>query len=123
MASAETLRVKGYREFVRATNRAERESRQVVKTAFRAVGEPVRAEAARLLSAFNERSAAGLRVSVTQRGVSVLQSIRKTTGLHPEWGSFQMRFALLPALRREQRRSEVAAENAVDVISDHFDRN
>jgi len=126
MADAETvrvMRVKGYREFVRATNRAGLESRRAVRTAFREIGEPVRAEAQRLFEKYDARSAAAFRIGVTQRGVFVEQGIRKTTGTSPDYGALQMRKALVPALRLKHTDVEKAMERALDGVADHFDRN
>ena len=123
MAEAETLRVKGYRDFVRATNRAGLEARRAVRTQFRQIGEPVRAEAQRLFEQFDARSAAGFRIGVTQRGVFVEQGLRKTTGKRPDYGALQMRKALLPALQLKQADVEKAMERAIDGVADHFDRN
>jgi hypothetical protein len=118
----ETLRVRGFREFMRAAARAEKESKKEVRAALRKVAEPVRAEAASLFETVDPRTAAGYRVRVRQRGVSVEQSLRKTTGEHPEFGSLQMREALLPALERKEGEIERGMEDAVDEIADHFER-
>lgn len=120
MAQAETLVVKGYRDFVRATDRAGREAKRFTRGVLAGAGEIVRADWARDFSRIDERSAAGLRVSVRQQGVFVQQSLRKTTGLHPEYGRLQMRFGLA-ALRRKQGDIERAAERAIDQIADHFE--
>lgn len=93
-----------------------------MRAALREVAEPVRAEAASLFSTVDPRSAAGYRVRVRQRGVSVEQSLRKTTGQHPEYGALQMREALLPALARKEREIEQGMEEAIDRIADHFER-
>lgn len=122
MPQAQTLRVKGYREFLRAASRAEKESKKEVRAALREVAEPVRAEAASLFETVDPRSAAGYRVRVRQRGVSVEQSLRKTTGKHPEFGALQMREALLPALARKEGEIERGMEDAIDRIADHFER-
>jgi hypothetical protein len=119
---ADALRVKGYREFLRAASQAEKESKKEVRAALREAAEPVRAEAASLFSTISQRSAAGYRVRVRQRGVSVEQSLRKTTGQHPEFGALQMRRALIPALERKQGEIERRMEHAIDRIADHFER-
>jgi len=119
---AETIRVKGLTEFVRACDHAGRDTKREVRSAFRDVGETVRAEAARRFATVDARSAAGYRVSVRQRGVSVVQSIRKTTGLRPDFGALQMRLALLPALRHEERIVEDRLEHAIDRVADNFER-
>ena len=54
-----------------------------------------------------QRTAEGFRTYVRVGGaVSVEQSLRKTTGLRPDWGALQMTEALLPA--RDEKLDEVA---------------
>lgn len=122
MADGASLRVNGYREFLRAVNRAGRETRGTVRRELKTVAEPVRGDAARRLEKYDKRSAAHLRVSVTQRGVFVQQSLRKTTGLRPDYGSLQMRKALLPALRDNEAALELRMSHAIDLIADQFDQ-
>jgi len=54
------------------------------------------------------RTAEGFRTYVRGQGstVQVEQSLRKTTGLRPDWGALQMTEALLPA--RDEKLDEVA---------------
>jgi hypothetical protein len=75
--------VKGYREFLRACAKAEKDTRKEVRAAFREVGDIVRVDAARRLDGLSPKAAAGLRTRVRQRGVSVEQSLRRTTGKRP----------------------------------------
>jgi len=119
---AERLRVRGYREFLRAADRASRESKREVRSAFRDVGEGVREEAAQRFAHVSPRSAAGYRVRVRQRGVSVEQSLRKTTGTRPDFGEVQMRDALIPALEDNADDIERRMTDAIDRIADHFER-
>jgi hypothetical protein len=121
--SDELLRVRGLRELVRATDRAGQESKKAVRGILRAAALHVRVAASELFSRYDTRSAAGYRVVVRQRGVAVQQSLRKTTGLRPDYGDLQMRKALLPALRREAAETERQMELAIDRIADHFDRD
>ena len=120
---SETLRVHGYREFLRATDHAGKESKRVVRDTLRQVGDVLRVEAQRRFENIDAASAAGYRVRVRQRGVAVEQSIRKTTGRHPEYGALQMRKALLPALVHEQANVENRMERALDTVADHFDNS
>lgn len=80
----------------------------------------MRAEATRRFTPYNARTAANYRVVVRQRGVAVDQRLRKTTGLHPEYGALQMRKALLPALAANQELIERELERALDRVADHF---
>lgn len=116
------LVVRGYREFLHACDHAGKDSKKEVRDTFRKVGEIVRADAARLFSAVDQKSAAGYRVRVRQRGISVEQSLRKTTGKRPDYGAKQMRDALLPAAERNEDRTQHEFEAAMDRVADHFDQ-
>ena len=123
---SETLRVTGYREFLRATNRAEKKSKKFVRDNFREVGEVVRQPAAADLRALQDppaKSAAGLRTIVRVRGVNVEQTLRRVTGKRPDWGALQMRRILIPNLEAREGQIERTLERKLDVIADHFDRN
>jgi len=111
-----TIVVTGYKEFLRAAKNAGSATNHEVRAAFRDVGEIVRADAAQRLSKYSTKSAAGLKVRVRQRGVAVEQSLRKTTGAHAQYGSLQMRKALLPALARDQTAVEARFEEALDKV-------
>lgn len=115
------LVIRGYKPFLKACEHAGKETKRLVRSTFREVGEIVRVDAARRFSSISPVSAAGYRVRVRLRGVSVEQSIRKTTGRHPEYGAKQMRYALLPAMDANKARVEAAFETAIDTVADHFD--
>ena len=117
-----TLVVKGYKEFLRAAKDAGSVTNREVRAAFRRSGEIVRADAAQRLTKYSTTSAAGLKVRVRQRGVAVEQSLRKTTGAHPQYGSLQMRKALLPALARNEPAVEAEFEKALDEVKAVFER-
>lgn len=116
------LVVRNYRPFVQAINRAGPETKAAVTTALKAIGEPVRADAARRLAPYSQKSAAGFKVSVTTRSVKIQQSLRKTTGEHPEYGDLQMKRALLPARRANSLRTTEEFHAALDVVIAHFNR-
>ena len=120
-----TLEVRGYREFLRATNRAEKQSKKFVKDSFREVGEVVRIPAADDLRDLQPtgKSAAGLRTVVRARGVDVEQSLRKVTGKRPDWGKTQMRKILIPNLESHERDIERKMEEKLEEIADHFEHN
>ena len=122
MATKETIRVKGFREFLKACQHAPKDTKRFVREAFRQVGEQVRSDAADRFKTIDARSAAGYKTRVRQRGVAVEQSIRKTTGLHPEYGSLQMRRALIPALQSNAEATERATAEAMEKVADHFER-
>lgn len=120
--AGEVLRVRGVRELLRACRSAEKAESKEVHAALRSIGEVVRADAAEAFSKYSARSAAGFKVRVRQRGVFVEQSIRKTTGTHPEWGALQMTKALLPARAKDKDKIEEAAEKALDRVAAVFER-
>lgn len=121
-ARQQTLRVKGYREFMRAAAKAPKDARKEVRAAFREVGQIVREDAAQRLQELSPKSASRLRTRVRQAGVAVEQSLRKTTGKRPDWGATQMRRALVPALEDKQDEVEHAMDEALDRVADHFER-
>lgn len=120
--AAGSIRVKGLREFQRAVRRADKDTRKEVKSALKEVGEVVRVDAADRFDRYDRGSARSLKVSVSQRGVAVYQSRRKTTGKRPDFGTLQMRRALLPALEDKRGEAERRMERAIDRIADHFGR-
>lgn len=120
--AGEVLRVRGYRELLRACQRAEKGTRTEVRRSFRQVGEIVRGDAAEDFSKYSAKSAAGFKVRVRQRGVAVEQSLRKTTGKHPEWGALQMTKALLPARARDEAKVEAEFERALDRVARIFEK-
>jgi hypothetical protein len=119
----ETVAVRGYRELVKASYVADRALRKQMRDTFRAVGEPVRSEAAIRFAPVDARSAAGYRVRVRQTGVIVEQSLRRTTGKHPEYGKLQMRRALLPSLAHQEPATMRRLEQAVDHVCDLWERS
>lgn len=117
----QTVRVRGYRETMRALARADRESRTAVRGEFKKVGEIVREEWADTFRHVSDKSAAGLRVRVRQGGVSVEQSLGRTTGLRPDFGSLQMGYGM-EALEEKEDEVVDGFEDALDNVCDHFDR-
>jgi hypothetical protein len=116
-----TIVVTGYKEFLRAAKNAGTATNLEVRAAFRRSGEIVRADAAERLAKYSTKSAAGLKVRVRQRGVAVEQSLRKTTGAHPQYGSLQMRKSLLPALAAKEPEVEAEFEKALDEVKAVFE--
>jgi hypothetical protein len=120
MPQSETLRVENLRGLMRALAAADREASRALRANLRHAGEVVRDDAGPRIARKDIRSAAGLRVRVRQRGVAVEQSLSRTTGLHPEWGAWQMRHALIPALAHNQEEVGRRMEVALDVIAARF---
>lgn len=117
------LVVKGYRDFLRACARADKETKKAVRTEIRRAGEVVRREATDRFNPYSSKSAAGYRVRVRQTGVIVEQSLRKTTGTNPRWGALQMTQALIPARAAKEHLLIEEMDRAIDRIADHFERN
>lgn len=120
MAATNRLVVHGYREFMAATARADRESKKYVRDTFRQVGEVVRVQASARFASTHARTAAGYRVRVRQRGIAVEQSLAKSTGLRPDFGALQMRRALVPSLMSNADTLDRELERALDRVADHF---
>lgn len=117
----QTVRVEGLRELIRAADNAGKETKKLVRGELRKAAEPVRDEARRLFAPVDAKSASRYGISVRRSGiVSVEQRLRKTTGLHPEFGALQMRTALEPALDSKADEVGERMEAAVDRIGDGF---
>jgi hypothetical protein len=117
----ETLRVRGYREFVRACDAAGPETKKWVRATLAESGERVRSDAATRFAPTSIVSAAGFKSKALRRGVFVGQRLRRTTGAHPEYGGLQMRRALLPALAANAGRIEEDFERAMATVCEHFE--
>jgi hypothetical protein len=95
------IRVKpaSLREFLVACDRVGPEMEQEMRSTLNRVGNFVRSSAAARMAPKHAPSAAGYKTVVygSGRRVRVIQS-RKKTGRRPDWGGWQMRNTLLPAL-------------------------
>lgn len=118
MAQAATVRVDGYRELLRSLKAMEPAGRKAVRDELRKVGEEVRQGAAARFARYDARSAAGYKVRVRQRGIAVEQSLRKTTGKHPEFGKLQMVRALIPSLDANEQNTVRSIDEAMDRIAE-----
>lgn len=119
---AAALRVRGYSELMKALQLAVDDEKKFVRDELRNVGDIVRRDATLRFAGTDTRSAAGYRTRVRQRGVAVEQSIRKTTGKHPEFGALQMRRALVPAVITSGPDVNRGMERALDKVSARFNR-
>ena len=115
---AEAVRVKGLKEFLRATAKADKETKERVRKRFKTAGEIVQRDAAGRFFRYDAKSAAGYRTVVRARGVVVEQRYGKTTGQHPEFGSLQMSRALVPSAEYNLDRVEREFEKALDELAD-----
>ena len=113
------VRVIGLREFIRTADRASRDTKRMVRRELADAADPVREEAERLFEKINPASAKGYRVSVRKAGlIYIVQSKRKTTGLRPDYGSKQMKVALIPAGKAKEEEVRQNLEHAVDRIAE-----
>jgi len=118
----ETLVVEGMTECLRALKELEPNERKGVRTALRKVGRSVERGASGRIAPKNARTAGGYKTRVRQRGIAVEQSLRKTTGQHPDWGAYQMRHALMPALEANENEMLRDLERALDEVAREFER-
>lgn len=121
MARASTIRVRGYREFMRAASKAEKSTRAEVHKKLREAGDVVREEGKARFERYSVKSASGFRIRSRIGGVFVEQSLRKVTGRRPDWGQLQMVRALEPALDAKSGEVERRLEQAVDELADILD--
>jgi hypothetical protein len=124
MAQGATIEVKGVfgaGGILQATYRADRQLRTEMGRALEPVGELVRSDAAARAAPIDARTAAGYRVRVRQRGITVEQSLRKTTGKHPQYGAYQMTHMLIPALRDNEEATMRRMNEAIDVVCDMWE--
>jgi hypothetical protein len=114
--------VKGYRDLMRGFANADKQSKRELRRILAQAGEAVRQDAAGRIAAHPHggRIATMLKTGVRQRGITVRQSLRKTTGLHPEWGAWQMRHGLVPARAAQMPETMRLLEHAMDQVANRF---
>ena len=131
---AETvIRVRGYTEVVKGLGAVDKATRKAVRADLRHIGDDVKEGSQARLTAYAAthhttpgarasyaRTASRIRTIVRQRGVSVEQTLRKTTGLHKEFGALQMRDALVPSLEANEEKTKVAVTESLDRICGEF---
>ena len=103
-----------YRNVMVGLKEADTRTRRDVRAELRHAGDKVREGATQRFDQYDPRSAQGYRVRVRQRGVAVEQSIRRTTGKHPQFGTLQMRRALVPSLEANEDETYRSFEEALD---------
>ena len=102
---------------MRSLKETDARSRKAVRDELRHAGEKVRQGATDRFNRYDPRSAQGYRVRVRQRGIAVEQSLRRTTGKHPEFGTLQMRRALVPSLEANEEETMRGFDDAFDKIA------
>lgn len=113
MAPQTTLIVSGVPELLRAIAQMPPATKRECRKALRVIGEKVRAEGQSRFTEYNPVSAAGYRVYVRARGISVEQKYNKVDGSRPDYGPLQMDRALIPALEMYGEDTEGALEDAL----------
>jgi hypothetical protein len=116
--ATQTVKVKGLREFMRATAKADKETKKVVREKLKEAADIVRVEASSRFRPISARSAAGYRTRARIGGAFVEQSLRKTNRKHPTYGALQMRRALEPALEAKSDEVERRLEKGIDELAD-----
>jgi hypothetical protein len=111
-----TLKVKGYREVLRALNQVDKGTRKSVLDGLKKGAEPVAADARSLLSRYAGLDTGSIQPRAVARGVYITQKRGKKTGLRPDFGSLQMRQGLLPAAYRNQDKIVDAVDGALDKL-------
>lgn len=112
----QTIRVKGYREYVAALNKVNKAAAKTVRAALREVARPVAETAKVNLSQYQGASLNTIGPKVTTRGVAVTQRAKKVTGLRPDFGALQMTEGLIPALDDHADEIENRADQALGVL-------
>ena len=112
--AAGSIKVKGLRELQRDLRKADKQLAKDLRSELKEAGDIIRTEASSLFSRYDARSAAGYRTRVRQKGTAVEQSLKRTTGKHPQWGALQMRVALLPARSSKAPEVERRLEDMLD---------
>lgn len=112
-----TVAVSGYTELLRALKAADVNTRREIRAQLREVGELVRSDAAARMAPIDARTASGYKVRVRARGVAVEQSLRKTTGKHPQYGAYQMVHALRPALTANEAETVRHMNEALEKVA------
>lgn len=113
--AAETVRIKGIRELNSALARYDKELKKELERELRDAAQKVADSARARFAGIDQKSAMGFRPRIRGFGrVVVEQRYRKTTGQHPNFGSLQMRRALLPALASESDNVVRALEGMLD---------
>lgn len=112
---AYSVRLKGYRETMRALNRVDKETRKTLLDSLKRGADPIAQDARQRLSGYAGLSTATIQPRAVASGVYVTQKRGKKTGTRPDFGSLQMRVGLIPAAAANQ-------DHVRDMVEDAFDR-
>lgn len=102
------VRLTGYREFMRATAKAEKGAKRVIRQRMRVAGDIVKRAQMVRMAPVDGPSAAGYRTKVRQSGITVEQTLGRTTGKRGDFAAMQK--------RRLARSSEENRDDVVDEV-------
>jgi len=112
-----SVHVKNLRQLHSALKRYNLELKLELEDRLKAIGEDVAANARDRFASVDPYSAAGIKPRLRGFGrVQVVQSRRRKTGTRPDYGSLQMRTALLPAVWESKDRIMDSVENMLDTL-------
>lgn len=117
MADALGVKTKGLKELRRALKGVDADASKELDNQLKEVAEVVASGARQLFTAIDSRSAAGFKPRL--RGFSqvmVTQTRRRKSGQRPDYGSLQMRRALIPALWSNKTNIERRLENMIESV-------
>lgn len=117
MAQPIAVKVKGYRECVRALQRVDKDTKKEMLGALKASAEPVAKDARSLLSRYQGASINTINPRAVTSGVYVTQRARKKTGKRPDFGSLQMRVGLIPALDKHEDDIVESVDHAIGILT------
>lgn len=111
-----TLKVEGLRDLQRALRSYDKSLASELTRRLKEAASIVRDDASARFSRINAASAAGFKPRARGGSAFVEQSQRRTTGTRPDFGSLQMKLALLPALESKSGEVEQSIEHMLDEI-------
>lgn len=118
MAEGFITRVDGLKELVNAYGGYRSDLAKEIRRELVQVGKPMEADARSRLSAYNSRSAGGIRIQARATGTMVLQQrYGRVTGKRPDWGALQMRKVLIPARAAHTAEIFDGFENMLDRLA------
>lgn len=116
MATSERVKIVGVREVQASFARYERGVRKTVSKAGYMAAKIVSTDARPRFSGIDSKTATGFVPSIRGPVAKVKQRIGPTTGLRGDFGSLQMRRALLPALYAKQGEAVRVYETSLEVL-------
>jgi len=115
-----TIKIEGLKEFQRNMKNAEKDAQKEAREGLKEAAEPVLEDWRRQLAPIHLKSASKLRIRLRTGSVLIAQSLRSTTGEHPEFATLQIRqgeSALLRHTAEVERIMEHQLEDVVDTAN------